>query len=144
MEFTFLITLGVVLLLFIWGWIGVVMIHHLNLERRIEKLINITNPLPEEEKELTSLREQRMVESGKVASAKWTLFLFMAVIVATIVMLVKYDSLRALLGLDTALEAIWIGVIILGFFCMPTFLGLILASSRADKDLSKLSSKDAA
>jgi hypothetical protein len=144
MEFTFLITLGVVLLLFIWGWIGVVMIHHLNLERRIEKLINITNPLPEEEKELTSLREQRMVESGKVASAKWTLFLFMAVIVATIVMLVKYDSLRALLGLDTALEAIWIGVIILGFFCMPTFLGLILASSRADKDLSKLSGKDAA
>jgi len=144
MEFTFLITLGVVLLLFIWGWIGVVMIHHLNLERRIEKLINITNPLPEEEKELTSLREQRMVESGKVASAKWTLFLFMAVIVSTIVMLVKYDSLRALLGLDTALEAIWIGVIILGFFCMPTFLGLILASSRADKDLSKLSGKDAA
>jgi hypothetical protein len=144
MEFTFLIALGVVLMLFIWGWIGVVMVHHLNLERRIEKLINITNPLPEEEKELTNLRERRMVESGKVSSAKWTLFLFMAVIVATIVLLAKYDSLRQLLGLDTALEAIWIGVVILAFFCMPTFLGLLLASSRADKTLSKINNKDAA
>ena len=42
------------------------------------------------------------------------------------------------------LKKYWIGVVILGFFCMPTFLGLILASSRADKDLSKLSGKDAA
>jgi glycerol-3-phosphate acyltransferase PlsY len=85
-----------------------------------------------------------MVESGKVSSAKWTLFLFMAVIVATIVLLAKYDSLRQLLGLDTALEAIWIGVVILAFFCMPTFLGLLLASSRADKTLSKINNKDAA
>jgi len=129
MEFSFLIGLAVLLVLFVWGWIGVVMIHHLNLERRIEKLMNITNALPEEEKELTSLRELRMVESGKVSSAKWTLFFFMLLVLLGIGMLVKYDNLRQLLGLQTALQAIWVGVVVLAFFCMPTFLGLILASS---------------
>jgi len=142
MEFSFLISLAVLLVLFVWGWIGVVMIHHLNLERRIEKLMNITNALPEEEKELTSLRELRMVESGKVSSAKWTLFFFMLLVLLGIGMLVKYDNLRQLLGLQTALQAIWIGVVVLAFFCMPTFLGLILASSSGKSSKAEAKTED--
>jgi hypothetical protein len=139
MELLVLTGLAVLLILFVWGWIAVVMVHHLSIERRIEKLVNITNPLPEEEKELSSLKEQRMIETGKVASAKWTLVFFMLMIIGSMVALVYYPSLRALLGLDTALQAIWIGVVVLAFFCMPTFLGLVLAgsSTRLPKELRK-------
>jgi len=89
------------------------------------------------------LKEQRMIETGKVASAKWTLIFFMLAILATMGGLVYYPSLRALLGLDTALQAIWIGVVVLAFFCMPTFLGLVLAgsSTRLPKDLRKVEEK---
>lgn len=131
MEVLFLSLLAVVLILFVWGWIAVVMVHHISLERRIEKLVNITNPLPEEEKELSRLLEQRMIESGKVSSAKWTLAAFMLLVLLAIAGLVKFESLRALLGLTTALQAIWVGVVVVAFFGMPTFLGLVLAGTNS-------------
>jgi uncharacterized ion transporter superfamily protein YfcC len=129
MDSMVLIFLAVALILFVWGWIGIVMVNHINLERRIEKLVNITNRLPEEEREFYRLKELRTVESSKVSSAKWVLILFMLLLIAVMAGLVKYESLRALLGLQTSLQAIWVSVVVLAFFCMPTLMGLFLASS---------------
>ncbi len=130
MDLAVLIGMAVVLILFVWGWIALVMFHHLSLDRRLEKLINITNPLPEEEKELVYLKEQRTIESSKVRSAKAVLFLFILLILGGIAAAAVSQSLKQIFGTDTLVRSIWVGVVVLSFFCLPTYLGLSLAGSR--------------
>jgi hypothetical protein len=121
--------LAILLILFIWGWIGLVMFHYLSIEKRMEKLINITNPLPEEEKEINYLKEQRTIEQSKIRSAKWILILFMLAVMTAIGLAVYSVEVRELFGIPTLSQAIMLGVVTLVFFCMPTYLGLALAGS---------------
>jgi hypothetical protein len=129
MNLAILVLMAVLLILFIWGWIGLVMFHYLSIEKRLEKLINITNPLPEEERELSYLKEQRTIEQSKIRSAKWILILFMLAIMAAVGLSVYSAEVRSLFGIPTLSQAIMIGVVVLVFFCMPTYLGLALAGS---------------
>ena len=129
MNVAILFLLAVLLILFIWGWIGLVMFHYLSIEKRMERLINITNPLPEEEKEINYLKEQRMIEQSKIRSAKWILIMFMLLVVGAVVAAVKLPELLELFGIPTLTYAITLGVVALVFFCMPTYLGLALAGS---------------
>lgn len=117
-----------IIILFVWTWIGIVMVRHLSMARRLEQLMHIENPLPEEERELERLQELQVVEGSKMRSAKWTLLFFMLVIIAAVVYAVINPTFRTLLGMDTVVSAIWVGVLIIGFFCMPTYMGLNLAS----------------
>jgi hypothetical protein len=124
---------AVVIILFVWTWIGLVMVRHLNMARRLEKLYNIENPLPEEEREIEHLREVQTGEASRIRSAKWTLLLFMLIILGTLYYAVVNNTFRNLLGIDTVVQAIGIGVLIVAFFCMPTYLGLHLASFKVKK-----------
>jgi hypothetical protein len=117
-----------IIIVFVWTWIGIVMVRHLSMARRLEQLLHIENPLPEEERELENLQELQLVEGSKVRSAKWTLAFFMLAILAAVVYAVINPTFRTLLGMDTVVSSIWMGVLIIGFFCMPTYMGLHLAS----------------
>jgi hypothetical protein len=128
-----MIVAAVVIILFVWTWIGLVMVRHLNMARRLEKLYNVENPLPEEEREIEHLREIQAGEASRIRSAKWTLALFMLLILGTLYYAVVNNTFRNLLGIDTVVQAIGIGVLIVAFFCMPTYLGLHLASFKVKK-----------
>ena len=135
MNSSIVIGLSVVLLLFIWSWIGLVILNRLSLEKKIEKLNNITNPLPEEERSLRHLKDLRSIEQGKVSSAKWLVGLFMLFLFATICVAPWWNPLYELFGGAILSQYTSLAVVILAFFCLPIYVGLSLAgSNKKDKE----------
>ena len=129
MNSSIVIGLSVVLLLFIWSWIGLVILNRLSLEKKIEKLNSITNPLPEEERSLRNLKDLRTIEQGKVSSAKWLVGLFMLFLFATICAAPWWNPLYDLFGGAILSQYTTLAVVILAFFCLPIYVGLSLAGS---------------
>jgi len=124
-----IIGMGIVVLLFIYGWIGLIILNRLSLERKIEKLDSITNRLPEEERSLRHLKDLRTIEQGKVSSAKWTIGLFMLFLVATLAVAPTWEPLRELFGYTILSSYAMLAFVLLTFFCLPIYVGLTLAGS---------------
>jgi hypothetical protein len=124
-----IIGMSIVLLLFVWAWIGLIILNRLSLERKVEKLISITNRLPEEERSLRHLRDLRTIEQGKVSSAKWTVGLFMLFLIATICVAPWWTPLQELFGYQILSGYSTLAFVLLTFFCLPVYVGLTLAGS---------------
>jgi hypothetical protein len=129
MNSSILIGLSVVLLLFVWSWIGLVILNRMSLERKIEKLGSITNPLPEEERSLKHLKDLRTIEQGKVSSAKWIVGLFMLFLFATVCLAPWWQPLVDLFGVQTLSIYTQTAIVLGTFVCLPTFVGLSLAGT---------------
>jgi hypothetical protein len=124
-----LVGMAVVLLLFVWIWIGMIILNRLSLERRIEKLDSITNRLPEEERSLRHLKDLRTIEQGKVSSAKWIVGLFMLFLVLTLAVAPWWPPLQELFGYSILSSYTMLASALLTFFCLPVYVGLTLAGS---------------
>lgn len=134
MNSSIVIGLSVVLLLFIWSWIGLVIFNRLSLDKQIEKLNRITNPLPEEERALREFKDLRAIERAKVSSAKWMLALFMLFLFATICVAPWWNPLYELFGGRILSQYTTFALVLLAFFFLPTYVGLSLAgSNKKDK-----------
>ena len=145
MNSSILIGMGVVVLLFIYAWIGFIIVNRISLERKIEKLESITNRLPEEERSLVALLDLRMIERGKVSSAKWTIGLFMLLLIASLCVAPTWEPLKELFGYAILSRYATLAFVLLTFFCLPIFVGLSLASSsKGAKAASKDGSEKAA
>jgi hypothetical protein len=131
MNSSIIIGMGVVVLLFIYGWIGLIILNRLSLERKIEKLDSITNRLPEEERSLRHLKDLRTIEQGKVSSAKWTIGIFMLFLIATLCVAPTWDPLKELFGYAILTKYSMLAFVLLTFFCLPIFVGLTLAGSKS-------------
>ena len=129
MNASIIIWMGVVVLLFIYGWIGLIILNRLSLERKIEKLDSITNRLPEEERSLRHLKDLRTIEQGKVSSAKWTIGLFMLFLITTVIIAPTWEPLKELFGYTILSSYSVLAFTLLTFFCLPIFVGLTLAGS---------------
>ena len=127
MNNAILIGMAVVMILFVWSWIMVTILHRMSLEKKIEKLNNITNPLPEEEKTLNHYKELRAIEQSKVTSAKWVIVLFMLTIIGCAAATVMYEPLQEFFGYPPLAGFLGVCVVMLAFFCLPIFMGLTLA-----------------
>lgn len=135
MNNSIIISMAVVLLLFVWAWIGLIILNRLSLERKIEKLDSITNRLPEEERSLRHLKDLRTIEQGKVSSAKWTVGLFMLFLVAALCVAPWWAPLKELFGYGILSSFSVLAFVLLTFFCLPVYVGLTLAGSKSkDKD----------
>ena len=129
MDSMMILITGAVLLLFVWGWIGVVIMNSISLNKRIEKLSSITNPLPEEEKALRHLKDMQSIEQGKVSSAKIVVIFLMLLLVAGIVLAPSWEALSQFFDGAFLVGTVQLFFILLVFFCIPTFVGLSLAGS---------------
>ena len=127
MNSAILIGMAVLLILFVWSWIMVSMLQRMSLEKKIEKLNNITNPLPEEEKTLNHYKELRAIEQSKVSSARWVIVMFMLAIIGCAVATVVWEPLREFFGYPPLAQFLGVCVVLLAFFCLPIFMGLTLA-----------------
>jgi len=134
MNSSIIIAMSVILLLFIWSWIGLVIFNRLSLDKNIEKLSRITNPLPEEDRALRQFKDLRAIEQAKVSSAKWLLGFFMFFIFATICVAPWWNPLYELFGGRLLSQYTSFALGILAFFFLPTYVGLSLAgSNKKDK-----------
>lgn len=134
MNSSIIIGMSVVLLLFIWTWIGLVIFNCLGLDKNIEKLNRITNRLPEEERALQEYKDLRAIERAKVSSAKWLLFFFMLFLFATICVAPWWPPLYELFGGKLLSQYTTFALALLAFFFLPTYVGLSLAgSNKKDK-----------
>ncbi len=130
MNQAIIVGVAVILLLFVWTWIGMVIMNRISLERKIEKLSAITNPLPDEERNLRQLKDLRSMEQAKVGSAKLVIVTFMLFLIVTVAVAPWYEPLRELFGFETLRSYVMMAIIALTFFCIPTFVGLSLAGAR--------------
>jgi hypothetical protein len=137
MEEGILVGISVALILFIWIWIGLTIVARLDLERKIEKLNNIQNRLPEEERNLVHLRELRAIEQNKVFSAKLVLGFFGILILAALGLSVFYAPVHELFGFENLKVFASLALIILTFIVVPTYVGLTLAGSTKKEPLEK-------
>ena len=93
-----LVGMSLALILFVWVWIGITIMARLSLEKKIEKLNNITNPLPEEERQLNHLKEMRAIEQNKVGSAKFVLGFFALLLVGSLGAVAFYKPVFDIFG----------------------------------------------
>jgi hypothetical protein len=143
MNSSIIIAMSVVLLLFIWSWIGLVIFNRLSLDKNIETLSRITNPLPEEERALRQFKDLRAIEQAKVSSAKWLLGFFMLFLFVTICVAPWWQPLYELFGGRLLSQYTTFALAILAFFFLPTYVGLSLAGSNK-KDKAEKSDMGAA
>lgn len=129
MNQSILIGMSVAIILFVWAWIALVILNRLSLEKRIEKLENITNPLPEEERTLNHLAELRAIEQNKVSSARWILVLFGLLLVGAVAATAFYQPLYDIFGSTHLQSFAQLAIAVLAFFILPTLVGLSLAGS---------------
>src|SRR5262245_29811946 len=115
-----LLGISLVLVLFVWTWIGLTIIQRLNLERKIEKLDLIENRLPEEERSLAQLKELSGIEANKIGSAKLVLGLFGLLVGGGILAPVFYAPMRELFGFDNLLRFETLAWTVLTFMVVPT------------------------
>ncbi len=129
MNQSILVGMSIVIILFVWVWIALVILNRLSLEKRIEKLENITNPLPEEERVLNHLAELRAIEQNKVSSARWILVLFGLLLVGGVSAVAFYAPLYDIFGSENLQAFAQLAIAVLAFFILPTLVGLSLAGS---------------
>jgi hypothetical protein len=137
MEQAIIVGLAIALIFFVWVWIGLTIVQRLSLEQKIEKLENIENRLPEEERTLTHLKELRAIEQNKVGSAKWILGLFGLLLVAGIVVAVASQPVQDLFGPSNLKVFLYFGIVVLTFVILPTFVGLTLAGTSKAQPVDK-------
>ena len=130
MNMTIITGMAVVLLLFIWTWIAIVIINRISLEKEIEKLENITNPLPEEERKMRNLKDLRTIEQGKVGSAKWVVGFFMFLIVGFMGLALGWGPIREFFSPETLRLFTTGSIVLFTFFCIPIMAGLSLAGPK--------------
>lgn len=137
MEQSIMIGLAIALIFFVWVWIGLTIVQRLSLEQKIEKLENIENRLPEEERSLTHLQELRAIERNKVGGAKLILGLFGLLVLVSLGLVTFYHPVQDLFGFDNLKTFAYLGIVVLAFMVLPTYVGLTLAGSGKDKGLEK-------
>jgi hypothetical protein len=137
MEQSILIGLAIALIFFVWVWIGLTIMSRLSLEQKIEKLEAIENRLPEEERNLTHLKELRAIEQSKVSSAKMVLGLFGLLLIGAMGATAASTKLQDIFGFENLKVFYYLGCVILAFMVLPTFFGLSLAGSTKDKGIDK-------
>jgi hypothetical protein len=142
MEQSILIGLAMALIFFVWVWIGLTIVQRLALEQKIEKLENIENRLPEEERSLTHLKELRAIEQNKVGSAKRILALFGALLLAAIALATFYHPVQDLFGFDNLRTFMYLAWVVLAFMVLPTYVGLSLAGSSKSAALERKEKAD--
>ena len=142
MELAILVGISLALVLFVWIWIGLAIIQRLELERKIEKLDNIENRLPEEERNLTHLKELRAIEQNKVGSAKIIIALFGFLIVVALGMATMNNWVQNVFG-EHLKVFITLAMTVLTFMVVPTYVGLTLAGSTKKDPLDKKESVQA-
>jgi hypothetical protein len=127
MEHMIIIGLSVALILFVWMWIGLTIVQRQSLEQKIEKLENIENRLPEEERNLGHLSELRAIERNKVNSAKLILAVFGLLLLAGLGLATFDQRLQEIFGFDALKIFIYLDIVVLAFIVLPTYVGLTLA-----------------
>jgi hypothetical protein len=136
MEMQILGGISLALILFVWVWIALTIVQRMELERKIEKLDHIENRLPEEERNLTHLKELRAIEQSKVRSAKWVLMLFGLLIIVALGLAVRSTWVQGIYG-DHLGSFIALAMTVLTFIVLPTYFGLSLAGSTKKDPLDK-------
>jgi hypothetical protein len=144
MEPGILIGMSLVMVLFVWTWIGLTIVQRLDLERKIEKLDHIENRLPEEERTITHLKELRSIEQNKVGSAKFVLGLFGILIAVAIGTAAFYEPAIKLFGFDNLISFESLAISVLAFLVIPTYVGLSLAGSTVKESKDKKPAEGAA
>ena len=129
MEQTVVVLLAIALILFVWVWIGLTIVQRLSLEQKIEKLENIENRLPEEERTLNHLSELRAIEQNKVSGAKLILGLFGVLLFGAICVITFYAPVQELFGFGNLRVFSYFAWVVLSFMILPTYVGLSLAGS---------------
>ena len=137
MEQTIIVGLAITLIFFVWVWIGLTIVQRLSLEQKIEKLENIENRLPEEERSLGHLKELRAIEQNKVGGAKLVLGLFGLLLIAALGVVSFYTPVQDLFGFSNLKVFSYFAVVVLSFIILPTFVGLTLAGSSKNKPMDK-------
>lgn len=132
-----LVGMSLALILFVWVWIGITIMARLSLEKKIEKLNNITNPLPEEERLLNHLKEMRAIEQNKVGSAKFVLGFFGLLLLGALVAVPMYKPVFAIFGSENLIAFTYVAVVLLAFFVVPTYVGLSLAGTKRKDPVNK-------
>ena len=136
MELAILVGISLALVLFVWIWIGLAIIQRLELERKIEKLDNIENRLPEEERNVTHLKELRAIEQNKVGSAKIIIAMFGLLIIVALGMATMNPWVQSVFS-DHLSTFITLAMTVLTFIVVPTYVGLTLAGSTKKDPLDK-------
>ena len=137
METSVLAGLAIILILFVWVWIGITIVQRLSLEKKIEKLDNIENRLPEEERTLGHLKELRAIEQNKVGSAKVIMGLFGLLLVGALLAGAFMPSVQEMFGFINLRTFTYFGIVALAFIVLPTYVGLTLAGSNKVKPIDK-------
>ena len=133
MEQSIVIALSIALIFFVWVWIGLTIVQRMALEQRIEKLENIENRLPEEQRTLNHLCELRAIERHKVWSAKLILAFFGILLLAALALSAGYRPVQDLFGFDNLRVFIYFDIVVLSFVVLPTYVGLTLAGGGKSK-----------
>jgi hypothetical protein len=133
MEQTIIIGLAIALIFFVWVWIGLTIVQRLSLEQKIEKLENIENRLPEEQRTLNHLSELRAIERNKVGSAKLILGIFGFLLLAALPLVLFDTKIQDLFGFENLKVFSYFDIVVLSFIVLPTFVGLTLASGGKSK-----------
>jgi len=133
MEQSIMIGLAIALIFFVWVWIGLTIVQRMALEQKIEKLDNIENRLPEEQRSLDHLTELRAIERNKIASAKLTIGFF-GILLLVALGLGTFDAkVQELFGFENLKIFSYFAFVVLSFIVLPTFVGLTLASGGKSK-----------
>jgi len=128
MENTIIIGIAIALIFFVWVWIGLTIVQRLSLEQKIEKLENIENRLPEEQRTLNHLTELRAIERNKVGSAKLILGFFGVLLLVALGLATLNERVQGIFGLDSLKDFSLYDIVVLSFIVLPTYVGLTLAS----------------
>lgn len=137
MEQSIMIGLAIALIFFVWVWIGLTIVQRLSLEQKIEKLEAIENRLPEEERNLVHLKELRAIEQNKVGGAKLILGSFGLLLLVSLGLITFYAPVQNLFGFDNLKTFAYLGIVVLAFMIVPTYVGLTLAGSTKAQEVDK-------
>lgn len=137
MEQTVLLLLAVAIVFFVWVWIGSTLFHRIALEQKIERLQNIENRLPEEQRSLDNQLELRAIERSKIGSAKFIVVLFGVLLLASLVAALFDSDVQQLFGFGNLKVFSYFAVVALAFIVLPTFVGLTLAGGGRSKPVTR-------
>ncbi len=134
---TVLLLLAVAVVFFVWLWIGTTLFHRISLEQRIERLQNIENRLPEEQRALDSHLELRAIEKSKVTGAKIVVAVFGLMLVGSMVAAYCDSQVQALFGFGNLRVYSYFAIVVLAFVVLPTYVGLTLADGGRAKPITR-------
>lgn len=128
-----LLLLAVAVVFFVWLWIGSTLFHRITLEQKIERLQNIENRLPEEQRSLDAQLELRAIEKSKVGAAKFVVVLFGLLLLAALVAGFCDAEVQQIFGFGNIKIFSYFAIVVLAFVVLPTFVGLTLAGGGRSK-----------